>query len=298
MAIPPDIYRDGGLVALGAGVGLIAGMFGVGGGFLLTPLLAILFHLPLEIAIGTGLCQMIGVAVAAYLRHRRLGQGEVKLDWMMMAGSLIGVGLGAQTVTSLAAKGSLVIGGHTISWAKLVLSLSYIVLLSGIAVWMARDARRPSLPPGVPRPPGPLTRFRISPMTGLPRSEHTISAPLTGYIGLAMGFLSGLLGIGGGVALMPILLYGIGLRVHMAAGTGILLLLATSVLGTVAHARAGHVDLSMAMRLLIGSALGAQVGATLTTRMDGQRLRGYFVYLVLMTVFAVGWDLMRVLLTH
>jgi uncharacterized membrane protein YfcA len=111
-----------------------------------------------------------------------------------------------------------------------------------------------------------------------------------------MGFLSGLLGIGGGVALMPILLYGIGLRVHMAAGTGILVLLATSVLGTIAHARAGHVNLGMAMTLLVGSALGAQVGAMLTARLDGQRLRGYFVYLVVLTALAVAWDLLRVLL--
>ncbi len=296
MIAPSDLYELSGLVALGAGVGLIAGMFGVGGGFLLTPLLSILFHLPLEVAIGTGLCQMIGVAVSAYLRHRRLGQGEVKLDWMMLAGSLVGVGLGAQTVTALAAKGSLVVGGHTIAWAKLVLSISYIVLLSGIAFWMARDAHRPSLPPGMPRPPGPLTRFLLPPMTGLPRSGHRISAPFTGYIGLVMGFLSGLLGIGGGVALMPILLYGIGLRVHMAAGTGILVLLATSVLGTVAHARAGHVNLQIAMTLLVGSAIGAQIGATLTARLDGQRLRGYFVYLVLLTALAVAWDLLRVLL--
>jgi uncharacterized membrane protein YfcA len=296
MASPPDVYWLSGLITLGAGVGLIAGMFGVGGGFLLTPLLAILFHLPLEVAIGTGLCQMIGVAVAAYLRHRRLGQGEVKLDWMMMAGSLVGVGLGAQTVTALAAKGSLVLGGHTIAWAKLVLSASYIVLLSGIAFWMARDSRRPSLPPGAPPRPGPLTRLPLPPLTRLPRSGHTISAPFVGYIGLVMGFLSGLLGIGGGVALMPILLYGVGLRVHMAAGTGILVLLATSVLGTIAHARAGHVDLGMAMTLLVGSAIGAQVGATLTARLDGQRLRGYFVYLVVLTALAVAWDLLRVLL--
>jgi uncharacterized membrane protein YfcA len=277
------------------GVGLIAGMFGVGGGFLLTPLLAILFHLPLEVAIGTGLCQMIGVAVSAYLRHRRLGQGEVKLDWMMMAGSLAGVGVGAQTVTFLASKGSVVIEGHPVAWAKLVLSASYIVLLSGIAFWMARDARRPSLPPGAMSRPGPLTRLTLPPMTRLPRSGHAVSAPFAGYIGLLMGFLSGLLGIGGGVALMPILIYGIGLRVHMAAGTGILVLLATSVLGTAAHARAGHVDLGMAMTLLVGSAVGAQVGATVTSRLDGQRLRGYFVYLVVLTALAVAWDLLRVL---
>ena len=284
-----------GLSALGLGVGVIAGMFGVGGGFLMTPLLALLFGVPLPIAVGTGLCQMIGVATSAFLRHRKLQQGEIKIDWLMMVGSLLGVGLGAQTVSALDGLGTLQINAHPIGWAKLFLSVGYVVLLSLIALWMARDSRRPSLPPGTPALPGPLIKIAIPPYTVLPRARHTISVPLIAYLGLAMGFLSGLLGIGGGVALMPILIYGIGMRVRMAAGTGILVLLVTSLFGTLAHARAGHVDLPIALTLLAGSAIGAQIGASLTANMDGRKLRGFFVYLVVATVFAVLWDLCRAL---
>ena len=284
-----------GLSGLGLGVGIIAGMFGVGGGFLMTPLLALLFGVPLPIAVGTGLCQMIGVATSAFLRHRKLGQGEVKIDWLMMAGSLMGVGLGVQTVTALSAMGTLVVNQHQIGWAKLALSLGYLVLLSFIALWMTRDAKRPSLAPGKPALPGPLTRITLPPLTRLPRAGHTVSVPLLAYLGLLMGFLSGLLGIGGGVALMPLLIYGIGMRVRMAAGTGILVLLVTSLFGTLAHARAGHVNLPIALTLLAGSAVGAQIGANLTANMDGRKLRGFFVYLIIATVFAVAWDLLRAL---
>lgn len=293
MATEPGLIWWGGLAALGLGVGVVAGMFGIGGGFLLTPLLALLFRVPLPIAVGTGLCQMIGVAVAALIRHARLGQGEVKIDVIMMAGSLLGVGLGARTVTALAALGTITIGGHALPAAKLGLSLGYVALLGGVAAWMLRDARRPVLNPP---PPGPLTRLRLPPYTFLPESSRRISVPLIAYLGLMMGFLSGLLGIGGGVALMPVLLYGIGMRIHTAAGTGILVLLATSLVGTAAHARLGHVHLGMAMMLLVGSTVGAQIGATLTANLDSRRLRGLFAGLVLLTAAVVLWDLLRVLL--
>ncbi len=244
-----------GLAALGLGVGVVAGMFGVGGGFLLTPLLAVFFRLPLPVAIGTGLCQMIGVATAALLRHQRLGQGEIKMDWLMLPGSLLGVGLGAQCVERLTALGTLAISSHAVPQAKLWLSLSYVGLLGIVAFWMMRDARRVT---GAGGPsPGPLTRLRWPPMTRLPRTGLPVSSPLVAYLGLGMGFLSGLLGIGGGVALMPVLLYGFGMRVQAAAGTGILVLLATCLTGTAVHARLGHVRLDMALVLLIGSTTGA-----------------------------------------
>jgi uncharacterized membrane protein YfcA len=111
-----------------------------------------------------------------------------------------------------------------------------------------------------------------------------------------MGFLSGLLGIGGGVALMPVLIYGIGMPIRMAAGTGVLVLLVTCIAGTAAHALGGRVHLGLAMTLLVGSTIGAQLGAQLTSRLPGNRLRGYFAYLVLATVVAVLWDLCRTIL--
>ncbi len=285
-----------GLVLLGFAVGIIAGMFGVGGGFLLTPMLAVLFRVPLDVAVGTGMCQMIGVGVAALSRHLKLKQGELVIDGLMLPGSLLGVGLGAQTVAILSGIGALRIAGHTIAASHFGLSVAYILTLAFIAFWMGRDSRRPMRPAGEPVPPGPLARLPLPPYVWLPRSEQRVSTLVIAYLGLATGFLSGLLGMGGGAILTPILIYGIGMRTRTAAGTGILVLVATSLVGTAVHAWNGHVHLGMAITLLTGSTIGAQLGAMLTSRTDGQKLRRVFVWLVLFTMAAVVWDLLRVLL--
>jgi uncharacterized membrane protein YfcA len=110
-------------------------------------------------------------------------------------------------------------------------------------------------------------------------------------MGFGVGFLSGLLGIGGGVALMPVLIYGLGFPIREAAGTGILLLIFTVMVGTVEHALAGHVQLSVALPLLLGSSLGAQLGAITTHRLRTDQLRAYFSLVILSTVAALLLDL-------
>src|SRR5690606_16987447 len=107
------------------------------------------------------------------------------------------------------------------------------------------------------------------------------------YVGLFLGFLSGLLGVGGGVALMPILLYGFGFPIRHAAGTGIVVLLVTAIAGTLAHAQQGHVHLGVAMVLLIGASISAQIGAMLTSQLPARVLRRGFVGLVLFTVVTI-----------
>lgn len=286
----PDIWWVG-VALLGLAVGLVAGMFGVGGGFLLTPLLNVAFAVPLDIAVGTGLCQMIGTATAALCRHRKLEQGEIKVGWLMLAGGLLGAPAGAKVVAMASALGSITVLGHTLPVVQLSLSLVYGVVLTGVACWMLYDARQQ--PEDVVQGPGPLARWTFGPMTWLPRSERRVPVFALAYLGLAMGFLSGLMGIGGGVILMPILIYGIGMHIRMAAGTGILLLLATAIAGTIAHAQMGHVHLGLAITLLVGSTIGAPVGATLTSRINGRVLRGSFGYLVLCTAMLVIWNLFR-----
>jgi uncharacterized membrane protein YfcA len=231
--------------------------------------------------------------VAALRRHQRLKQGEIKIDWIMLLGGMMGAQAGAQLLSGLAARGATTVLGQPIPTAKLTLSVVYILLLSTVAYWMIQDAR--SRPAGAPLHPGPLTRLPIPPFTWLPLAERRVSILVIAWMGLLLGFLSGLVGMGGGVVLMPILIYGFGMRLRMAAGTGILALVVSAIAGTWAHARLGHVDLRIAMMLLIGSTMGATVGATITSKMDGQKMRGLFGYLVLLTALAVTWDLLRIL---
>lgn len=282
-----------GIAALGLSVGIIAGMFGVGGGFLLVPLLNIVFRVPLEIAAGTGMCQMCGIAVAAFRRYRKLRQGEVKIDWIMLGGGLIGVTTGAEILAGLGRHGVITLWGHSTTAVKFWLSFIYILLLGSVAAWIINDSR--VRPAGAPIKSGPLTRIPIPPYTRLEAAGQTVSVLVIAYIGLLLGLLSGILGIGGGAMLMPILLYGIGMRLRMAAGTGLLMLLCTSLTGTLAHARLGHVNLPLAMILLAGSTIGAPIGASITAKANGQRMRGIFGVLVLVTAAVVLWDLLRVM---
>jgi uncharacterized protein len=282
-----------GVAALGIVVGWVAGMFGVGGGFLLTPLLTVVFGVPLEVAVGTGLCQMIGTATAALLRHRRLGQGEIRFDLLALPGSVLGVEGGARALDWLDTQGQLQLGTGSIPVARLVALLSYAGLLLGAAAIFGRGGRGTLEATAHPRR-GPLARVRIPPRVDLPAARlHDVSASLLAYVGLGLGFLSGFLGLGGGIALMPLLVYGLGFPLRQAAGTGIVTLLATSTVGTLIHARRGHVSLELATVLLVGSTLSAQLGARTSRSASTRTLRRLFAGLILLTVLAIAWDLAR-----
>src|SRR5258706_2259733 len=125
--IPFDGWLWWGLIAvLGLMVGIVAGMFGIGGGFVLIPMLNVLFAVPVDVSVGTGLCMTIGTGIAAFRRHQRLKQGEVKIDWIMLGGSLLGVGAGAKTVGYLSQKGLLHIGGHIVSARQILVACAFI----------------------------------------------------------------------------------------------------------------------------------------------------------------------------
>ena len=278
------------LALLGVVVGLVAGMFGVGGGFLLTPLLSVVFSVPLPIAIGTGLCQMIGTAIASLLRHRHLGQGELRFDGLMIGGAIVGAMAGTAVVNALATLGNVSVGGGELPVSTAVLYAAYVVLLVSCSWLFWRQAGQ-QLEGARRQQAGPLAMWSFGPAINLPSAGlPNVSAMTIAYIGMGLGFLSGLLGIGGGVALMPVLIYGFGFPIKQAAGTGIMALLVTVTVGTVGHAISGHVHLPMACVLLVGSTLSAQLGAKLTRRLPALQLRRIFAGLLWLTIGAIGWD--------
>ncbi len=277
-----------GLALLGGGVGVVAGMFGVGGGFLLTPLLSVVFGIPLPIAVGTGLCQMVGTAVVALLRHRKLGQGEVRVDVLMFAGSVVGVGAGTAVVSWLEGAGQVALFGGSLPTVTVALYGGYVALLASCSLLFWRQGGSVGAGDGLTL--APLERLRWGPMVELPNVRKRVSTLALAYLGMVVGFASGLLGIGGGVALMPVLIYGFGFPIKQAAGTGILALLLTVTVGTVQHALAGHVHLGLACVLLVGSTISAQLGAVLTRDLPARTLRRTFSLLLWLTVAAIGWD--------
>ncbi|MEP6755461.1 MAG: sulfite exporter TauE/SafE family protein [Chthonomonadales bacterium] len=281
------------IAVLGLIVGIIGGMFGIGGNFLLIPVLTALFRVPLPIAVGTALCQIIGTGVSSLRRHHKQKNGEIRIDWLMLVGGLFGASVGSQLFSTLAAGGNVTIFGYTTSLVKFTVSTIYIVLLGGVAVWMMYDSRSGAKIPTVGA--GPLTRHGIGPKVWLPNLKIRIAALTGAYLGLALGFLSGLVGMGGGVILMPILIYGFGMGVRMAAGTGIFVLICSAAVATASHAWQGHVHLGLAVTLLLGSTIGAPLGANFTLNVEPRRLRRIFAWMVLLTALSVIWDLVRTL---
>lgn len=281
------------LALFGVGVGFVAGLFGVGGGFLLTPLLTVVLGFPLPVAIGCGLCQMVGTATVSLLRHRRLKQGELRFDLLMLVPSALGAVAGARTVQVLALHGDVELLGRRLPLVVVVLYTAYIVFLVGSALGLGKRAKDGVEVLGYVRR-GPLARVRLPPYLDLPAVPLSrVSAPVVAYVGLGLGYLSGLLGVGGGVALMPALLYGFGFPIRQAAGTGLLVLLVTSATATYAHARQGHVHLGAAMVLAIGASVSAQLGALATARLPARWLRSGLFLLIAVTVLAILYDLLR-----
>jgi uncharacterized membrane protein YfcA len=292
------------LVAVGLLVGYIAGMFGVGGGFLLTPMLMYVFGVPPPVAVGSAVCQQCGTSLASFVKYRHLKRGEPRFDLVMMGGSLIGVDAGTRLLSYLSHRVPLVLpSGRAVPAINVILDVLFLVLLSFTAVFTFLEAWKAMRSPvlrGDLTIPGPLvTHVRVPPYIDLPSVQLSrVSVPLLSYLGFVLGMASGLMGIGGGVLFMPILLYGFGLSARNAAGTGVLLLFATVVVGTVEQALRGYVSLKLAMAILIGSSIGSQLGALTTHYLPNRVLRLAFSCLVAGTAVMIAWNMAGLLRGH
>ena len=286
------------LTAVGLAIGFVAGMFGVGGGFILTPLLSLSFKIPMPIAVGSALCQKIGTSIGSFLKHRQYQHGELRVDFVMVGASLFGVDAGTRLLGILADLGTFTNAhGRPVSIVTLTLEGVYAAMLLFAASMTLNAVRKSARAPasdGRASTMGPLQRYGIPPYIALPQvGIPKVSVIVMAYIGFATGLLSGLLGIGGGVALLPVLVYGYGFSIKDAAGTGILLLFATVLVGTFEHALRHNVDLRVALAILAGSSVGSQLGARTTARVSNQVLRISFAVLLLGTVGAIGIDMVR-----
>ena len=258
------------LALAGLGVGFVAGMFGIGGGFILTPLLTIGFGIPAPIAVGSSLCQKIGTSAGSLMKYRQYRYGEPRMDWVMMGGSLAGTYAGTAALRALDRKGTIVVFGHSVALVNVIIELTYVAMLAATVIATARTIGTAKRDRTIP---GPLARLRLPPHIRLPAVGLQVSVPIAVYVGFVTGALSGLLGISGGVALLPVLIYGYGLSMRDAAGTGLIMLLVTVIAGTAEQAWHNQVDLRVALGVLAGSAVGAQLGARATHVWSGRSLR-------------------------
>lgn len=284
-----------GLLLVGLLSGLFAGMYGVGAGFLTTPLLHIVFGMPLPLAVGTGLCQSLGAASAAAIRLTRQGQGEPAVSWMMLGGLLTGTYFGVRATEAASAAAPVATPMGSRLPIDLIVQPLYVLLLLFLAWSFIRQPRPDAKPDRRVQPPAGIRR--LPPICAVPgRTISEVSLPLLAWSGLAVGFLSSLLGMGGGILLLPLFIHGLGLSLQQAAATSLMVLLPSMMSGVFMHALNGNVDLVPASVLLMTSTMAAPVGASLHRRLtERAAIRLFGAVLIGLALFMVldlltGWS--------
>lgn len=285
-----------GFFLLGIVIGLLTGMFGVGGGFLLTPCLKVFFGMPFPLAVGSSLATIFCTGSVSAYRHGRRGNVAWRLGMLMAAGALIGTRLGKGGMTLLQASSTPVhLWGRTLNVLDLSMNLLFLVLLCTVFAVVDYEKRHPNAREGDDDPAHPLAcrlhAWRFPPHIRLPREGVAISVWIPLALSFGVGILTGLLGVGGGFVMFPILVYVVGLPTRSAVGTSAFQLVFAGGFGTLLYARHGLVDLPTVGLLVAGAFIGAEIGVRLASVMDVRRLRGHFGYIVLVGVGVVLFDL-------
>ena len=287
------------LALFGFIIGAMGGFFGVGGGFLMVPMLNVIFGIPYNVAVGSDLGQMAGMSASATVRHMKFGNIDFKLGFLMIIGTVPGVELGAQVLQALKHVGIIEIASKQVSIMDLVMSFVYILLLVFLGLGMIREslrtmkrqAGRVDLKAADAPASGVVLRLRtikLPPMVSLPASGiESISLWVVLGIGFATGLLSGMLGVGGGFIRMPALVYIVGCPTVVAVGSDLFGIVFSAGYGVITHAFKGNVNLVLVLALLLGTTIGAQVGASFTRMAGGPRVRLGFGALAFIGVIMV-----------
>ncbi len=273
------------LVGIGLCVGTLAGFFGVGGGWILTPALH-LFGFPMNVAIGTGLAAMCAQSIVAVVRHYRMGNVEWRLAAVLIVSTLPGLGLGTWGVAELT---RLHLVDQTVRGA-------YILLIGGLGLFMLLDSIRARASSTADKNPTARScwaarllsaklppRLRLARLSSEPVSLWPISA-----VGFVKGLIAGGLGAGGGFFQVPALIYALGLPPGVAVGTSLLDIGVSTGAGSFAYALHGSLDPIGAIWIILGSTIGAQIGVLASRHIPAARFRLLFACMLLLAAGAIG----------
>jgi len=272
------------LLGIGGGIGFLSGLFGVGGGFLLTPLL-IFIGIPPAVAVGTGANQIVASSVSGVLAHFKRGTVDVKMGMMLLVGGILGSGTGVWLFTLLRAQGQV----------DLVIKLTYVFFLGAIGFMMFIESVSALV----------RTKHRATPkrrthnaLTGLPfkmrfrRSLLYISAVLPLGVGFVVGILTAIMGVGGGFIMVPAMIYLLGMPTAVVVGTSLFQIIFVTTNVTILQAINNFaVDIPLALLLLVGGVIGAQFGSRASTKMNGEQLRVLLALMVLGVCFKIALEL-------
>jgi uncharacterized membrane protein YfcA len=265
------------IVVLGFVVGLLSGMFGVGGGFLTTPLL-IFYGIPPTVAVASATTQITGASVSGAMAHMRRGGADLKMAGVMIVGGLFGSLFGVGIFRMLQASGQI----------DIVIDGLYVLILGWIGFVMLKEslvALGYVRTTGEPKPTPRHNRWVASlPLRWRFYQSGLYISPLAPLAhGLGAGMLTVLLGIGGGFILVPAMIYLLGMPARVVIGTSLIMVLTVSASTTMIHALTTRaVDIVLAALLLVGGVIGAQYGAMLTTRLKPDYLRLALAVIILL----------------
>jgi uncharacterized membrane protein YfcA len=274
-------------LGMGGAVGFLSGMFGVGGGFLLTPLL-IFSGIPPAVAVATVTPQIVASSTSAAVSYWRRRMLDEKMTLLLALGGAAGSVLGVLTFRALRSVGQL----------DLIIALAYVAFLGFIGTIMLRESLRAILRARAGRSARPRGAAHHSWVHGLPlkmrfrRSKLYVSILPIVALGSGIGFLGAVLGLGGGFIMVPALIYLLRVPTNVVIGTSLAYTLSTMAVATILHATANKsVDIMLALLLMVGGVVGAQFGARVGQAIRGEQLRALLALLVLAVALRVLFSL-------
>ena len=275
------------LVGMGGVVGFLSGMFGVGGGFLITPLL-IFYNVPPAIAVGTGANQVIASSVTGALTHFKRGTLDIKLGILLVVGGILGSCLGVELFTYLRKLGQL----------DLIISLLYVILLGGVGSLMAIESWRAIInakkgKPVIVHRPGQHSFVQRLPLKMRFRASkiYVSVIPVLG-IGLVIGLLSSIMGVGGGFIMVPALIYMLRVPTNVVVGTSLFQITFVTAFTTILQSITNQsVDIVLAFLLMVGGVIGATYGTRIGRKLKAEQLRMLLAILVLLVCARLAFEL-------
>ena len=285
------------MVAIGGVVGLVSGLFGVGGGFLMTPLLMFV-GIPPMVATGSDAAQIVAASTAGTLTHSKAGTVDYRMGLILFAGGSMGSVLGVRLLAWL----------NRLGPANAAIRVLYVVLLGVVGSFMLVESLRTW------RRGAYMAERRFEPIRhrgwvdALPfkmtfeKSEIEVSVLLPAAMGFLGGVLAAMMGVGGGFIMVPLMLYVLRMRMHVVAGTSLFQILLTCMLVTVLQSVNNHtVDFILAFLLAMGSTVGAMAGTILGRKLRGDQLKILLAVIVIAVALKVSTQLFgtpALLLSH
>jgi uncharacterized membrane protein YfcA len=276
------------IFSIGGFIGLLSGIFGVGGGFLMTPLL-IMMGIPPTVAAASDSSQIVGASTSGTLAHYRMGNVDFKMGILLLIGGVVGGTAGVQLIKLLRAMGN----------ADFLITITYVVMLGGVGGYMLLESlqglRSVKQAQPIPKKESGYAKMvkKLPFQTRFEKSGIELSILMPLFLGTLVGILAAIMGVGGGFIMVPVMVYLLRMPMHVVVGTSLFQILFTCINVTIMQSATNHtVDFILALILLLGSTIGVQFGAKISKKLKGDQLKILLAILVLLVMTKMLFSLL------